>query len=268
MAMMVVPPKEDRTQVSFYEPGKDFGIAVDGKAVMQDKVHVACDVDFYPILYSAGLLDAEYIEWFDGDLDSPTQQAVDRRANTDHGDEALRALLPANPYIQSQSLKALYGDAMMGYLLGMPFCVDYNLSPVVKFKQQKLADQWKESLPYSFYDCWLNMEYPDLTSYSWDEVRRIRESAVGIDFRRMIDTVVNEVEDAMPNVSSHEEIQEILNKEFHSELRDELLRRRTTGFGLLVNIGLNLIPYAVIPSVVKDVREYGKEKASWISLLT
>lgn len=257
----------DRRKTEYFQAGSPFGVEVGGKQVMRSVSEFSYVVDYYPILHEAGLVDAEYIEWVYGDLAEPYKSNAKRQADADWDAADSSGVLPQNHYIKKEVLQGIYIDGLLANLLRQPFSVDYHAAPVIEWKQKKAMAFWKDELPPMFFDCWLYFDLPDFSNRSWNEVCKIRESAAGRDFRSLVARVAGRIETARAELADPREVSESLKREFTREIIEELLARRTTPTDALINLGLNLVPFGLVPSTLKDVSTLCKEGASWVSLM-
>jgi len=261
---------DDRKSISFYEPGGKFGVRLGDKVLLQSESYVSYDVDFYPIFYDAGLLDAEYIEWRPIDLTAQHQREADQQAEEDSRNDQLNGILPENSYLRGAILRAIYRDSFLAHSLRTPFCVDSAVAPVVQWKQRLGKTAWLHELPPIFFDCWVKLDLPDFSSYSWEEVRRVRESGAGADLRMMMDRTLAQIEDALPNISDQREISELVALGMSKELIREVDARRSRAAGTVVNLALNWLPLpffgGALAGTVKDLQSLWNERGSWLSL--
>ena len=91
----------------------------------------------------------------------------------------------------------------------------------------------------------------------------------------MIQRVTEAVAKALPDLKSEQDISDLVHIYFHKELVNELKARQTKLPTVILNIGLNLLSLiGIVTGIgaatfgsVKEIRNFVKDKNSWISLL-
>jgi len=257
----------DRSQISFFSPGAQFGVSVDGTALMSTTLEVAYEVDFFPMLHRAGLENSSFIEWSDRDITPGLKNAISQRVSRDLLSSELCDALPPNKYLGKQMLQGLYRDSLLAHFLKTPFCVAPNVTPVLLVQRRRAKLQWMAELPGAFFEHWLNMELPDFAAFSWDDLADFRESRAGVSFRRMVHDVCQRVTEILPDVKDQRDLDHWLAVEFNRELLTELFCRMTTRTSVVTSICLNFLPFGFIPAIAKDVRALFVDQASWLSVV-
>ncbi len=255
----------DRTKATFYSKGKPFGIEMGGKKLLASTCEVAFDVDFLPILNSAKIADESCFRWSDDELTSEAKGAVEKRANDDLTSGIFNSSLPENRFLRRVVLEGLYRDMVLADTLATPICVDPTVARLVE-AQRKLAQvKWHKEVPSIFFEHWLEIDLPDLTTIAWDTVFDFRTSAAGESFREMIFRITKEAKKVLDGGGDDRDLKECVTREFSKELATELAARIQTPGKVFASLCLNLIPFGWVVDCAKDVAALA-DQDSWISL--
>lgn len=269
LEMMMQPEasNRDRTKLKFYTPGGNFGVAMGDMPVMQGQMSFGCDADFFPILHRAGLNDATYFEWSSDELIPEIKRETDRLAESDNRDLGLTDVLPNDPYLKKELLKGFYRDAVLAQEIKTPFAIDFHLSPFLNRKRELGWKGGMPSVPLRFLDHWIKLNLPDFSEFAWSEIHELHESPSGEDFRRLVERITQQVEDAMSTSATQSDIDNLVSEAFSTELLKELRPRRATLSSATANLLLNFVPIGPLISGAKDYLTVGRDATSWISLL-
>ncbi len=263
----------DREKINYFTPGQEMTLFMSPEGsntqhpVLSGNMIASYEIDYYPIIFDAGLLNEEYFIWISNDLDQNDTRLANKEIFKDKNNLELKKILPENSFVQNFILKSLYFDSLLAYRLNLPFLVDNNISKVIEWKNQQIKSIWKPELKDFFYKTWISLDHPDYTNESWEKIHKIRQSEAGRDYRRMIENITNEVLINLPSISDKRDIENLILKLFHKELVEELKSRLTTPLNATINIGLNFFPYGGIVGALKDITEIAQLKTSWVSLI-
>lgn len=259
----------DRTVFDEQPVGSAFGVSIDGRSVMQSTSAFSVNVDFLPIVHSAGMVDMDFISWENLALTQELKWKAESLARSKQFSGSLNKTLPANPYLSKQLLASYYSDATLAYLIKMPFLVDRGTAPLAF----ELARQNGAVLTASPTDMslrsWKELAMPDFGEWSWDEILDFRLSASGKDFRKMVSRLSNCIRDGYASGASDREVIDAAKIVLTNELVSELVARRksvwSVAFGLVLNvIGLNI---ATVAGGGSDLKQAIKDDRSWTNVL-
>jgi hypothetical protein len=276
----------DRSKISYYQPGTPFGFFVrqtkDGPDVPVSGLVgprlFTYEADFYPILASAGLLNAEFIRMDAGDLSDDLTHQIAEEARKDISDPSIFASIPGNRFVKAKVLESLYHDACLASMDSLDFAVDYRVGPAARLKNEMESDRWGPEARAIVGRAWVTLERPDYGHALWEEVIDVRESAAGKDFRRLVERVAAAIDKAALEGAPPGELQHIAERKLDAELVEEMNRRKTVMMGGVLSIGLSLIPLA-IPVLGPAASAAGatigasallnllRERRTWVSLL-
>ena len=102
----------DRSKISFFPPGDEFGVEFGGKQLLSSTSQSAYEVDYLPIVRDAGLEHAGCVRWSDNDIKPEFKNAITQRVSQDLHGKALHDVLPENSYLRKHILEALYRDSL------------------------------------------------------------------------------------------------------------------------------------------------------------
>ena len=273
--MMMPPDKifKERTEITYYELGREFAFKIASAKegpyhpLVQGKSVASFEIDYFPILNDAGLLGESYVFWLNGDILPEDKKIAEDQAQEDSQLHELQKSIPGQRYQQLAALKVFYVDSFLAHRLRLPFGVDFRAAPIIDWKLKQAANDLQVQIPPLVYRHWVHLELPDFTDAPWEDLHNLRQSAIGQDFRKMVQRISVAVEAAMPNIKGEAELKDVINREFVHEIVRELQSRSSTPGKVAVNLALNIIPYGSLPSTVKDAYELWKDRKSWVSLL-
>jgi len=271
----------DRTKIEFFKPSQKFSLLIGNEGSKPKhplnigNVIAAYQVDYYPILNDAGLLNVDYIQWWEYDLNQKSKDFAKKEASGDERDEKLIKILPHHHFQRKNILSSFFIDSLLAFFAKLPFLVDEKILQIVRWKNEQAKQLWGPALRDVFLNVWISLEHPDFGNQSWEEVCKIRESRIGKNYRRMIQRVTNDVEKALPDIQNEKDIFGIVQKNFHKEIVKELqakqMKPRTTFLNILLNLFSFSHPLASVGiasfSSAKDIWTQVKDKNSWINLL-
>ena len=277
----------DRTKISYYRPGTPFAFVVreskDGPDIpvggFTGPRLFTYGADFYPILVSAGLLNADFIKGLNGDLSENIKKQAQDEARRDLLNPTISASIPGNQYVKAKVLESLYHDAYLASSTELDFAVDYRAGPAARLKNEMESDRrWGPEARATVGQAWVSLERPDYGQASWDEVIELRESAAGRDYRRMVERVAAAVDRAALEGTPASELQRIAERKLDAELVEAMRRRRSSPMDGVLSFALNLISLA-LPLVATGSAAVGiamdtdsvisslRERRTWVSLL-
>lgn len=275
---MMLPPKSigfDRNKIRYFAPGTKSGLffGKDGekpdKQLIGGEAKVSYHVDFFPIISEAGILDAEYVEFNEIELNDEYKNKSKNAANDELKKHNFEALLGDNSFFRQKVLESLFIDSTLSTFFKVPFVIDQNTGPAISLIRQNLIDVHEGSVKDIFLNNWISVGLPDFGEYSWEDIDKMHNSKSGYEFRQMIDRIVKEVANEHNNIKDIKDLIHIIEQNFIKELVAELISHLPTPKGVILNLSLNLLPYGTgtIIGGVKDSVEYAFAKRSWVSLL-
>jgi len=266
---------DDRTQIRYYEPESDFAILVAAEetgpfhSLLRGPAFARYEVDFFPLLHEAGITSAEYVRWISDDLTDEAKLIAKKSASA-----AIRAAeedeAPASPnrWLASKIVQNLHRDAFLAGALDLPMSVDVQAGAVVSKSNELVGSEWAREATSVLQEGWLSLGLPDPSREPWDVILELRESAGGKDFRRVIAHLSQFASEVLSGGGSSEDFAEEARKLLVGELLAELLRRRASPGEAVINLALNLIPYASTAlGTANDVRKVVREHQSWVAVL-
>lgn len=272
--LMIPTNSIDRTKIKYFVPGESFKLLIgpsgetptntllDGPAV------ASYEVDYYPIINDAGLLNEKYFGWLQSDIQEEDKKLAQKEIQNDRIKLNKIDNLPNNHFQKKKIIEAFYFDSLFAFRLNIPFLVYRNIFPLIKMKNEEAKQRWLPSLNDTVYDNWLQLGLPDLGKSSWKDIHELRESLLGEDFRRMIERISVNVSSEITNIKNVEDIKILLSQEFSKELINEISALLKTDKELVFNTMLNFVPYGSIISSAADFIKIFNERKSWVSLLS
>lgn len=263
----------DRTKIDYFEPGQSVQLLVNdpegGEAfeLFGGDLVASYEVDFYPILHDAGMLGVNYVGALADDATSNEKNVARGLASNDRRRVELMDSLVGNEYHKGTVVNAFYTDSLLADRLQLPFAVDEHVAPLADRKRSELRQSLSYELSPALYNGWVELEFPDYSTATWEDVCAVRESAAGADFRRMVERVTAQVQSAIADNAEEREISRVLQREFTHEMARELTALRPSRTKAVLNLFANLIPMAGYLMAGVDVAEAVKGKRTWVSLL-
>ena len=252
----------DRGQVTYYEEGSSATFEVEGHAIFDGPTILSRNVDFFPILHAARMDEMDYVTWWNFDASDSTKSTSSTNARAALNDSTIRDAIPGNDFVRDVAAQALFTDALMATDLKMPFVVDAGLQPLIDALRKREISKLDVAIPGILYHTWIDLNLPDFSVCSWEEIRRLRESPAGEDFRTMVKSIAAKVQAALPELNQSD-IEHLVQREFSLELIDELKSRIVTPGSACVSFGTNFLSVGAVQPFV----QLGFDQASWISLL-
>jgi hypothetical protein len=275
----------DRTKITYYRPGTPFAFMVreskDGPDVpvggLTGPRVFTYEADFYPIIASAGLVSADFIQWLNGDLVENLKEQAKDEARRDLTNSAISESIPGNHFVKAKVLESLYHDASLANHTGLDFAVDYRAGPAVRLKNELESDHWGPEARATVGRAWVSLDLPDYGQALWEEVIAVRESAAGKDFRRLVERVAAAVDCAALEGIPPSELQHLAERKLAAELAKELKERTPTVRAKLLSLAINLISTLPVVGALANAAgvatETGglinalRERRTWVSLL-
>lgn len=257
----------DRTQQTYLEEGECFGVQTAGQTLLSARMERGYFVDFMPILAKHNLLNVGFVELSRRRLRPQILSEITKSAVVEEIRQNCTESLPNNRYLASAIVRGLLRDSSLAYFLNIPISVDEAAIALVQNQRNLTTGVREDTIPQHFLNFWLDLELPNFTEWTWDQVVEVRESEIGRDFRRMLHRVCKNARAALEDGAENEAISEIISKIWIRELIDEIKSRRATRFGTVASIAMNVVPFGFIPSIAKDCLALAREQESWISML-
>lgn len=275
---MMLPPKSigfDRNKIRYFSPGTKSGLYI-GKygeepkhQIISGEAKCSYHVDFFPIIKEAEMLDAEYIIFKQIDINDELKNKSKIAANKELKKHDLEPLLGGNSFFRQKILESLYIDSTLSAYFQVPFVIDQNTGPTISLIRNNIIDIHEGSVKDVFFNNWITIGLPDFSEYSWEDIDKMHKSKSGHEFRQMIDRIVQAVIKEHKNIHEFKDLALIVGQNFTKELVTELISHLPTPKSVILNIGLNLLPYGtgMVAGGVKDSVELAMSKRSWVSLL-
>jgi hypothetical protein len=260
---------QDRRQINYFKSGGTFAVQVGNTPILHGNAAFGCSADFFPILSSAGLQDATYLEWFLGDLVDEIKQQCQGAADRDlyYKDGALVGTLPNDRYMRKEIVKGFYRDSLIAHFKGATIGFDEHIRGFLDAKRVELSRSPSPAVQELLFQRWIDLGLPDFSQYSWEEIHVLHESDAGNDLRRMIARISNEAMAALQADATDSDLREIVAKAFEVELVQEIRVRRANARSVTISLALNFVPYGGIASGLLELNALSTDKASWVSLL-
>ena len=262
---------EARSGPSFFSPGQRFGIQfldpATGKNVnlLSAQNEHGYEVDFYPVLSKAGLLNAPFVKRIEIDL-GKLKNGIEEKASRLYSQPPLRRELPRNSYLARQMLFGLIRDTTIAADNKMSLSACGRLLPAINAHKMGQYQKWNVDIPAVFFDHWLELEFPDLTSSSWEDVCSFRESVLGQSFRTLVRDMKSRAFEFLQTGPSKEDIRYWVAKDFTKELAREVQSRLQSPAGVAMNLCLNFIPYSSFMDTAQELLDCVHDRTSWVSI--
>lgn len=275
---ILIPPDSinfDRSKIKYFKSGSKSSV-IFGKAneevkhqLIGGEVKSFYHVDFYPIIKEAELLTADYIFFKVIDANSIAKKKAKQAAIMDFRKPELSKTLIGNSYFKKKILEALHIDSTLSYSLETPFVIDQNVGSIIHWKNNETIKIHEGTIKDIFFNNWIDLGLPDFSKASWEEIDKLRSSNAGIELRRMIQKIVDEITDNFYNISDPRDATNIIKNNFGKELIKELNAKAPTKKEIFLNIVLNILPLGIgtVGGGIKDLVNFALNKRSWVSLL-
>jgi hypothetical protein len=275
---MMLPPKSigfDRNKIRFFSPGAKSGLFV-GKngeepkhQIISGEAKVSYFVDFFPIIKEAGMLESEYIKFQEIELNDEFKKKSKNAANNELKKHDFESLLGGNSFFRQKVLESLFIDSTLSTFFQVPLVVDENTGPSISLIRDNMIDVHEGLVKDVFINNWVTIGLPDFSEYSWEDIDKMHKSKSGLEFRQMIDRIVQAVTSEHKNIHGFKDLAIIVEQSFTKELVAELISHLPTPKNVMLNLGLNLLPFGtgMLAGGVKDSVELAISKRSWVSLL-
>jgi hypothetical protein len=275
---MMLPPKSigfDRNKIRYFTPGVKSGLFF-GKngeepknKIISGEAKFSYHVDFFPIIKKAGMLEAEYIKFQEIELNDEYKKKSKRAANNELKGYDFESLLGGNSFFRQKVLESLYIDSTLSAFFQVPFVIDQNTGPAISLIRNNIIDVHEGAVKDIFLNNWISIGLPDFSEYSWEEIDKMHRSKSGLEFREMIDRIVQAVTSEHKNISELKDLAYIVEQNFTKELVSELISHLPTPKKVVLNLGLNILPFGagMVAGGIKDSIELINSKRSWVSLL-
>lgn len=265
----------DRSKLEFFRSGSEFNLQVelDGEwhSILGGEAGFRFEIDFYPILERAGLLNASWVKVFSmPSITEGRRRWVETAVETDLQDEDLLNLLPPSGFLRRKILEGLYSDAV---LLGRnTWSISRMVGRLIEWQTRTRAGLFTHDPRSGVLERAFELGIPDFSGMTWDEIDRIRDSAPAQDLRRMIQVVVEDVKALVGDGASREEVERAISSRWNEEIGRELRSRVREGPGEVIRnavleLVLNGIPGASLVFLGKSLSEAAEERSSWVALL-
>lgn len=259
-----------RNSVDYFKAEHEPLLLVGGQVLGQGPAEASYTVDFAPLFTAAGIRDADYVEWLDGDITEESKKQLGKLASIQTSSR-----IPVPPELESMSAKrretiltALLIDTAISNAVGIPFSTDFHAGPLISWNNAGVLSRLAPAIRPRIYDEWVLLGLPDFSSASWDEVHKVRESMAGRDYRAMLRRVEADVLAATREELSSDEIVSIIRRGLVNEIVTELIALAPSAKQAALNVGWNLVPLVgAALATISDVREIVQHQQSWVSLL-
>jgi hypothetical protein len=265
---------EERRTISYHTPGREFSIRIGNEAdgefhpMLGGETVASYEVDFYPLLLEAGIISAEYIRWVEYELTPEAKREANRSADHVLRSSDFSTSLSENQWLRTKIVQNLYQDAVLAAGLNLPLSVDAYSTVVLEQGNAAVMAELSHEAVSLVQRSWVSLGLPDPGDASWDVVLRARESDAGRDLREMISRVSSFAAATLLQGGGAEDAVSEANRLLVAELVGELLQRRASTANAVINLGLNLIPYAgAVLGSANDARKLVQEHRSWVALL-
>jgi hypothetical protein len=261
--------------------GKDFSLqlAPEGSQeyimVVAGPATTSYQVDFYPILKSAGLLGQEYIKGLTDDFEGDVKKHFGTQISDDKFDSQIALSLSSMSLEKNYIIESYYIDSYAAHQLRASINFDSRVGSFIVVKNHQLTSQYIPDISSLVFDTVLNLEVPDFRELSWDKIHEVRQSSAGQSFRDMLQRIqLNIIEEIKTDL----ELQEVVNKNFQRELVDEMSESAPDKGLTTLNLLCLLIPlFLSAPpivsvalgsiSIVNEIQNHLKVNQSWASLI-
>lgn len=265
---------DDRSEISYYSPGDHFAFKVsatpDGEyhPLFDGPVIAAFEIDFYPILSDAGLLDADFIAPLDISLSDTGKAELKSRTDPDLEEGSVVDQLSGSLFQRKAIIEGVHHDSIVAFDLRMPFAADPVAASFISRKNAALAvDSWSQVLNPSIFASVVDVAFPDFSSLEWNDLVKIRESSAGRDLRDMIERLSRRLTEALGDPEGSAEVAEIARGLFIEELVAELTRYAPNVPNAVLGLATNLIPLAGWATSSAEAVKTLQHHQSWLSLL-
>lgn len=257
----------DRTEFKPYVKGNHFGVTFGNVSLLNSKTAYSVDIDYMPVLNRAGLSNAPFIEWsnhvFQGQTKQITSQLGEGFKKLILDDE----LQPFERYFHGEVAKQYANSALLAYALKLPICIDSVTSRIAsKISQAELMKMQPTPINFSVNSIPM-LNVPDFGDWTWDDIVRFRDSASGIEFRKMLVRVGEGVREAIAGGASVADVQRMSDIRMGQAISDELAKRRSSIAGLAISTLLNFVPYGGLISGALEAKDVWNDRSSWISII-
>jgi hypothetical protein len=273
----LIPPNAipgDRTEIRYHEPGGRTVLQVSGD---EDEWHPlfhgatleSIEVDFYPILQHAGLLDEDYIRF---EFFRPTEEGkarLQKAAAADRRDEQLMEAVSVEGFLRKPLVEALHFDSALAAELRCPFLTDARVGGFIAAKsRQVVTATLQRDLRPAILDVTMELVLPDFASLSWDQVVRIRNSGAGLDLRRHLSNAAQEISVAAAEVDDLRELTIIIQRHYLKELAAQIRGESPTVEKAVTNFAVNLLPgVGAFVGNAADIARLIEYRNSWVALV-
>ena len=264
----------DRADISFCTRGEEasFGVSTtpDGvfHKIIEGPMIEAYEVDYYPILLAAGLLDAEFIQMQSLLVNEDAKRAIKERAASDRRNKELTDAIEGTDFQKTVLIEGIHYDSAVAFHLDAPFSVDPKIASFIQRKNALLADSTlSPQFNIQVLKSIQKFAFPDFSELHWQEIVKIRESEAGHDLRSVVQKLARRLTEALVEVDDAVEISNLSRGLFIEELVGEVRRLSPSVSDVMFSLFTNLIPFAGwVASAAEGVNTL-RHNQSWISLL-
>lgn len=260
-----------RHSVEYFKPENEPLLLVGGHALGQGPAEAAYEVDFEPLFRAAGLKDADYVEWLDGDItDQEKGRLADIAKRRLKDDTVPEEFAHMSAVRRENILTSLLIDTVIAAAVEAPFATDFHAKPLIEWNNEAVLRGLSPAVRPQIYEEWVLLGLPDFTATSWDDVHRVRDSAAGRDYREMLRRIESDVIAATLGGESRSDIEVLIRRALLKELLDEVAALAPTVKHAAMNAGWSLIPLPFLGNALSaafDLRSILQFKQSWVSLL-
>lgn len=264
----------DRSTIRYYSPGDEMSFIVSSSKegeyhpLLEGPVLAAYEIDFYPVLHDANLLEADFVKFLQSGLTEEGKQEVRKRTSKDLKYYTFDKQATGEYYKHKALVEGVHHDSLMAFGIDSPFLADELAGDFISARNEHGGDQvWRNELNANVLNTLYEVAFPDFSSMEWEQIIPIRESAAGQDFRQMIERLTNRLSSAVGDISGPHEISLLSRGLFIEELVAELQELAPDMTTAVLGLGANLIPYTGWASSSAEIVSAFEHRRSWISLL-
>lgn len=262
----------DRSEIYYYEPGSTSTLVfrVPGGPAIPAHQGILIDnyeVDFRAVMDKTGLANEEYIQWDVLDLNDAGKKVAKERAENEEVPLVSIPGLPQNNSRAEKVVEGIYMDSLLGFNLKLPIGIDHRAASFISYKQDQADLMFMGDIPSIFAKAWINLDLPDFSEYSWEEIHELRDTAAVNDLRDMISIIKEKVQRELPNIKNDKELLDLVDNEFSKEQLDWIRNRRATYSDAIIKTGLNFSIVGGAVGTMADFAQAYEDHNSWVSLL-
>lgn len=241
------------------------------QTVISGKAKSSYKADFLPILKESGFLDEEYVHWTSKDYGEQIKEGIANLVKNDRQNADLTKLIKGQSFEKGYIIESYYIDIIIASKLKSMITFDRRIQSFIEAKNKTIVNKLLPDVTSPIFDSALNLDMPDYSQLSWDDVYKVRNSVAGQSFRDMIVTVRQTVLQELPNIKDKRDLTEETNKLFTKELFNEMSEflptSKSVSLGLIPSLISLAAPIAGFFGNANDLNKLIEKNNSWISLI-